>query len=33
MYIVMPIAFTNIPGCRVDYGLFIAYVDMIIANN
>lgn len=29
----MPIAFTNISGCRVDYGLFIAYVNMIIANS
>lgn len=27
-----PIAFTNISGCRVDYGLFIAYMDMIDAN-
>ncbi len=33
MYIVVPIAFTNISGCCVDYGLFIAYVDMIIANS
>lgn len=33
MYTVKPIASTNISGCRVDHGLFIAYVDMIIANS
>lgn len=33
MYTVKPIAFTNISGCRIDYGLFIAYMDMIAANS